>query len=117
MKSFRDLKIWGKAILLVKEIYKLTNSFPTNEAYGLTQQIRRAVISIPSNIAEGYGRNSTQDYIRFLRISKGSLYEVIAQLEIAVALDYLESNDTISINMLCTELDKMIQSMINKILK
>ena len=75
IKSYRDLVVWQKAMELVTDVYELTKSFPKEELYGLTSQIRRSAVSVPSNIAEGYGRNSTQDYIRFLQIACGLLYK------------------------------------------
>ena len=77
-------------MVLVTEIYKITKTFPAPEMYGLTSQLRRSAVSIPSNIAEGYGRNSTNDYKRFLQIAVGSLYEVQTQIEIAFNLKYLD---------------------------
>ena len=73
---------------LVNEVYKISQSFPSSEMYGLTSQIRRAAVSIPSNIAEGYGRKSTGDYKRFLQIATGSLFELQTQIEIVFNLDY-----------------------------
>jgi four helix bundle protein len=73
MKNYRDLIVWQKAMRLVTEIYRFTEGFPKDERYGLTSQLRRSSVSLPSNMAEGYGRNSTQDYVRFLRIANGSL--------------------------------------------
>ena len=75
--------MWQKPMVLVTEVYKISKEFPNDETYGLTSQIRRCAVSIPSNIAEGYGRNSTNDYIHFLRIATGSLYELQTQMEIA----------------------------------
>ncbi|HEX3023926.1 MAG TPA: four helix bundle protein [Chitinophagaceae bacterium] len=89
IKSYRDLIIWQKSIELVKLIYIVTNKFPQTEQYGLTNQLRRSAVSIPSNIAEGYGRNSTNDYKRFLQISVGSLYELETQIEISFQLNYI----------------------------
>jgi len=76
IESFKDLIVWQKGIELVNEIYKVTKHFPKEELYGLTSQIRRAAISIPANIAEGWGRGTTKNYIQFLEISRGSLYEL-----------------------------------------
>jgi four helix bundle protein len=76
IKSYKDLFIWQKSMLLVMNIYEITRDFPNSEIYGLTSQLRRSAISIPSNIAEGYGRKATNDYKRFLQISVGSLYEL-----------------------------------------
>ncbi len=90
IQSYRDLKAWQIGCLLVKKIYETTKVFPKDELYGLTQQIRRAAISVPSNIAEGYGRGSSKDYVRFLRNARGSLYEVETQLILAHDLNYLD---------------------------
>ena len=84
IKSFRDLMVWQKSMQLVTDLYRLTSDFPKTESYGLTSQLRRAAVSVPSNIAEGYGRHSTSDYIRFLQIAIGSLYELQTQVEIGV---------------------------------
>ena len=83
VKSYRDLSAWQKARLLVKEVYLLTAAFPVGERFGLVSQMNRAAVSIPSNIAEGYGRATTQDYLHFLRIARGSAYELETQLVLA----------------------------------
>ena len=75
MKSYRDLIVWQKSMVLVTMIYKLTIKLPDDEKFGLISQIKRSAISVPSNIAEGYGRNYRKDYSRFLQIARGSLYE------------------------------------------
>jgi four helix bundle protein len=75
-RSYRDLEVWKAAVELVKEIYQITGKFPSSEVYGLTNQIREAAISIPSNIAEGQGRNSAKEFQQFLSISLGSLAEL-----------------------------------------
>lgn len=100
---------------LVELIYSSTKMFPAEEIYGLTSQIRRCSISIPSNIAEGYGRNSTGDYIRFLKIASGSLYEFQTQLEISLRLSYINEDDFVRINDLSIEAEKMLSSLIRKI--
>src|SRR5215216_3360360 len=92
IKSYRDLIVWQKSISLVKGVYVVSQSFPKEEQYGLTNQMRRCAVSIPSNIAEGYGRNSTGDYKRFLQVAVGSLYELQTQIEIAFNLDYISKN-------------------------
>ena len=89
VKTYRDLLVWQKAINFVTEIYQITKSFPNNELYGLIGQMRRCAVSVPSNIAEGYGRKSTNDYLRFLQISMGSIYELQTHLEIARNLEYV----------------------------
>jgi four helix bundle protein len=115
IKSYKDLLVWQKGMLLAKFVYSQTQQFPDSERYGLTAQIRRAAVSVPSNIAEGYGRNSTDDYIRFLRISIGSLYEIQTQLEIAAWQEYITGDESQNINELTIEIEKMMISMIKKI--
>ena len=100
---------------LVTKIYQVTASFPQSENYGLTSQIRRSAISIPSNIAEGYGRNSTGDYKRFLRISVGSLFELQTQIEIGFNLKYISNEIFQEILADSNELDRMLSSLISKI--
>lgn len=115
MSTFRDLKIWQKSIVLVTDIYEETKSFPVKEVYGLTSQIRRASISIPSNIAEGYGRESKKEYIRFLNIAISSLFEVQTQLEIAKNLSFLKENDFNLLYENTREIERMLSSYIRKI--
>ena len=109
--SYRDLIVWQKAMNLAKEVYRLTKSFPKDEMYGLTSQIRRCSVSIPSNIAEGRGRNSDKEFIRFLSISLGSLYELQTQLELALAFNYITNFD--EINQLSIEVEKMLNALIS----
>ena len=90
---YRKLLVYQNAMTLLTDIYNLTEKFPNNEMHGLTNQIQRAAVSIPSNIAEGMGRFSIKDRIRFIEISNGSLMEVMCQLEIAHSLGYITSED------------------------
>ena len=90
LKSYKELQVWKVSMDFVVEIYKLTDKFPSSELYGLTNQIRRSSVSIPSNLAEGSGRKNTKEYIHFLYISKGSLSEVETQLEISNRLGYFK---------------------------
>ena len=115
ISSYRDLIVWQKSMLLVTDVYTNTVSFPLNEIYGLTNQLRRSAVSIPSNIAEGYGRHSTNDYKRFLQIAVGSLYELQTQLEIANNLTYIATKGFIELIDSCTEIDKMLYSLIQKL--
>ena len=115
VNSYRDLLVWQKAMGLVIEIYKITQAFPATEVYALTTQIRRCAVSIPSNIAEGYGRNSTADYKRFLQIAVGSLFELQTQIEIAFNLNYLSKNIFDDFFEKTKELDRMLLSLIKKI--
>ncbi|MFH1782480.1 MAG: four helix bundle protein [Candidatus Omnitrophota bacterium] len=91
LKTHRDLDVWKEARKLVKEVYLLTKDFPKEETYGLTSQIRRSVISIPSNIAEGAARNSSKEFIQFLYVALGSLSELETQLLLALDLGYIKS--------------------------
>ena len=95
IKSFRDLVVWQKAMNLVELIYALTKQFPADERYALTSQVKRASVSVPSNIAEGYGRDGTKDYLRFLNISLSSLFELQTQLEISMNLEYLKKDRSV----------------------
>jgi len=115
MKGFRDLIVWQKAMGLVKAIYAISNSFPSSERYGLTDQIRRSAISVPSNIAEGYGRGSTNDYIRFLTFSRGSLYELQTQAEVALLLNYIPDKDCTEVINQSVEIEKMLNTLIKKL--
>ena len=114
-KSFKELIVWQKAIDFVEEIYMLTKQLPRDELYGLTNQIRRAAVSIPSNIAEGNSRNTSQDYIRFLAIAKGSKSEVDTQLEICIRLGYMSFEQTKYATELSTEIGKMLNRIIQKL--
>ena len=116
IKSYKDLLIWQKGIEITEKVYLIINNFPQNELFSLTNQIRRASVSISSNIAEGFGRNSTKSYMNFLKISRGSLYELETQLIIADRLNYISDNELLkSINDLLSEEGKMINSYINKL--
>ena len=88
--SYRDLNVWQNGMDLVEDVYKITANFPKEEKYGLTSQLRRCSVSIPSNIAEGFMRKSTKEYIQFLYISLGSLGELDTQMEITVRLSFIE---------------------------
>ncbi len=89
-RKHHELQVWQEAIDLVKELYRITASFPKEEVYALTSQLRRAAVSVPSNIAEGAARNGDKEFLQFLYISRGSLSEVETQLVIAKELGYLE---------------------------
>lgn len=117
IRSYKDLIVWQKSILLVKSIYILTDSFPNSENFILSQQIKRSAISIPSNIAEGWGRNSSGSYVQFLRIATGSLCELETQLIIAVELNYTSTDKISHAIGLAEEISKMLKSLINTIEK
>lgn len=90
MHQFKELEIWKRSRLFCSQIYTITSKFPNDEKFGLTNQLRRAAISIPSNIAEGSSRNSNKDFARFLEIAIGSAYEIETQLLIALDLDFIK---------------------------
>jgi len=92
MAGYRDLKVWQLGMEITREVYKLTSGFPKTELYGLTSQIRRSAVSIPSNIAEGHSRDSRRELARFVSIAKGSLAELETQLLIARELEYGDEN-------------------------
>ena len=106
IKSFRELDVWNKAMELTDLVYEIASNLPQSEKYALGDQIRRAVVSIPSNIAEGFGRDSHKDFAHFLSIARGSLYEVDTQLEIALRRGYIKKNDMIT--SLMNDVSKML---------
>jgi len=93
IKNFRDLKIWQKGIELVEDIYKITKGFPKEELYGLTSQMRRCAVSIPSNTAEGFSRKHNKEYFQFLNIVIGSCSELETQIEISLKLKFIQPNE------------------------
>ena len=115
MANFKELLVWQKSINFVTEIYELTNDFPKDEMYGLTSQIRRASISIPSNIAEGNSRRSVADYLQFLKIARGSCAEVETQLIIAQNLKFLNEEHYLKLNQDIIEISKMLNGLINSL--
>jgi four helix bundle protein len=114
-RSYRDLDVWKISIEFVKEVYRLTSKFPRTEVYGLTNQIRKAAVSIPSNIAEGQGRNSSKEFKHFLAVSLGSAAELETQLIIAKEINYLTADE---LNPLLSTLDiirKMLRALSNSL--
>ena len=108
MHNFKELKVWDLSRHFVKDIYLLTKKFPDDERFGLVQQIRRAVISIPSNIAEGSSRSSSKDFSRFLDIANGSAFEVETQLILSLDLKYISQDEFNLINEKLQLIEKMI---------
>jgi len=115
MANFKELLVWQKSINFVTEIYKVSDSFPKHETYGLTSQIRRASVSVPSNIAEGSSRRSKLDYLQFLKISRGSCAEVETQLLISKNLNFLGENEYMKLNQDIIEISKMLNGLINSL--
>ena len=115
MNTFREIKVWQKAMEFVTKLYKSTLSFPQEELYGLTSQMRRCAVSIPSNIAEGFGRRSSNDFKRFLQISMGSLFELQTQIEISKNLGYLKGSQFDILYQDLRKIKIMLSSFINSI--
>ena len=117
MKTHRDLDVWKKSVVLVTTVYEITKSFPKEEIYGLTNQIRRSAVSVPSNIAEGSARQGNKEFAQFLYISLGSLTELETQLIIAGNLKFLSENDYESLMDSLKEVGKMLIGLIRYVKK
>ncbi len=115
VRSYQDLEVWQKAMDLAQMIYDVTKKFPREEAYGLTSQIRRAAVSVPSNIAEGQGRSSTKDFLRHLSIAYGSLCEVETQLLLSERLGYVDSTHTHQTTALCQTVGRLLNGLMRSL--
>ena len=115
IKHYKDLSVWQKSMDLAVEIFKVVKFLPREELYGLSDQMRRAVVSVPSNIAEGQQRSSTKDYIRFLHIAKGSLGELETQIMLCERLEYLGKEKTGQLIGQCVEIQRMISGLISSL--
>ena len=108
VRSYRDLKVWQLAMQLTERGYRMTDGFPARETYGLTSQIRRAAVSVPSNIAEGHARDSTKEYLRFLSVAQGSLAELETQVELSRRLGFTTEPDTMDVLNKSAEVGRML---------
>ena len=115
LEDYKDLIVWKRAMELVKAAYAVARLLPKEENYALADQIRRSAVSIPSNIAEGYGRGSTTDYRRFLTIARGSRYELETQLLLCIQLGYVSDKDTANAMQLGIEVAKLLNAIIAKL--
>ena|SRR5690606_37817432 len=115
VNSFRDLLVWREAIDLVELVYRASATFPADERFGLTSQLRRSSVSVPSNIAEGHARPTTRDYLRFLGISLGSLAEMETQLLIAHRLGYLDDAALDPISQSSTRIGRMLRTLMKSL--
>ena len=115
MNDYKDLKVWQESIDLVEEVYKLTNSFPNSETFALANQLRRAAVSVPSNISEGASRQSTKEFIHFLYIALGSAAEIETQAIIAQRLDYIKNSNEVIEKI--TKIRKMLNALISSLKK
>ena len=114
-QSFRDLQIWRKSMELTVDIYRLTKAFPREESFGLTAQLRRSAISIPSNVAEGHGRMNPREFRRFLLIARGSNSELQTQLELAVALRLADPQSVKNALSLSSDVENMLFALLNRL--
>jgi four helix bundle protein len=112
MHNYKELKVWQKARELIKFIYKLTNKFPKEEIYAITSQVRRAVVSIPSNIAEGAGHSSKKEFTRFLEIAYASTCELDTQIILSFDLDFINKDELSSSSNYIEELQKMLNGLV-----
>lgn len=115
IRSYKDLIVWKKSMELVTDIYRLTKSFPTEEKFGIVSQLNRAVVSVPSNIAEGWGRESSKNYLQFLRISRRSLMEIETLMIISKNLKYIDKEHFDPICAKTDEVGKILQGLIKSI--
>jgi four helix bundle protein len=111
VNSYRDLKVWQLSMRLVEEVYVLTGQFPKAEVYGLSSQLQRSAVSVPSNIAEGHARDSTKEYLRFISISLGSLAELETQFYLAQRLNYIAENCLTNILEITSEVGRMLRGL------
>jgi four helix bundle protein len=115
MDSYKELEVWQKAIDLVGQVYTVSRNFPGEEKFGLISQMQRAAVSIPANIAEGWGRSSTLEYIHFLKIAKGSVLELETHIIIAERLKYLDSSKSKKLISGTNEILRMLSSLITSL--
>jgi four helix bundle protein len=111
VNSYRDLLAWQMAMQLTENVYRITATFPSKETYALANQLQRAAVSVPSNIAEGHARSSTKDYLRFISIAMGSLAELETQLELSARLDYIDQPQLGELLTVADELGRMLQGL------
>lgn len=115
LRSFRDLIVWQEAMQLARETYCLVKLLPVEERYALSDQMRRAAVSIPSNIAEGQSRNTKKEFIQFLHVAKGSNSELMTQFLLCLDFEYLEKEEVQRVMNLCTEIDGLLGGLIKSL--
>lgn len=116
LKDFRELRVWQAAMQLVTAVYRQTATLPPSENYGLSSQMRRAAVSVPSNIAEGYCRETTKDYLRFLNMASGSMGELETQIELAERLGYWSSAETKALLLQAQSVSRLLQALRNSLI-
>jgi four helix bundle protein len=115
LKNYKELQVWQKSYQLCLVIYKLTNTFPKEERFGITSQIRRAAVSVPSNIAEGYGRKTTREYIQALYIAYGSVCELETQILLSSDLGYIKIEDLTPLQENMGDIERMLKGLIKSL--
>jgi four helix bundle protein len=115
IESYKDLDVWKVAMTLAQESYLLTARFPKDEMYGMSSQIRRAAVSIPANIADGYGRDQTGSFVQFLRIAQGSARELETHLILAERIRFVDQEAVVPLQELCERVSKMLRSLIRSL--
>lgn len=115
IRTYQDLEVWQKGMDLAEGCYRITRSFPTEEKYGLTSQIRRAAVSVPANIAEGYGREYRAEFIQFLRIAQGSLKELETHLLLSIRVEILDKLETQPLLDICKSVSRMLRAFIRSL--
>ncbi len=115
IRDYKDLQVWQKGMALAKQIYQMTQAFPSEEKFGIVSQMRRAAVSVPSNIAEGQARNTTGEFVQFLSHAEGSLAEPDTQVRLSVTLGFCRQPDGESVSASITELQKMLKSLRGKL--
>jgi len=115
LKNYKELQVWQRGYKLCLDIYKITKHFPKEEQYGLTAQMRRSAVSIPSNIAEGYGRKSRKEYIQLLYVAYGSTCELETQLSISKDLEYIDNENAVGVQQGIGDVERMLQALIKSL--
>jgi four helix bundle protein len=116
-RTYRDLLVWQKAMQLVTDVYKVTENFPKTETFGLRIQVRRAIVSVPSNIVEGQGRDSQKEFVHHLSIAYGSLVEAETQIQIASNLAYIENSESARLLTQCDEVGRLLNGLLRSLRK
>ena len=115
VRTFRDLIAWQKGVSLSLLVYRLTKRFPDEEKFGMVSQMRRSAVSIPANIAEGYGRGRRAEYIRYLEIGRGSLFELQTYLELAREMKWVNGEDLMAVARLADEVDRVVSALLRSL--
>jgi four helix bundle protein len=115
IRTFRDLVAWQKGVALSLMVYRLTKRFPDEEKFGMISQMRRSAVSIPANIAEGYGRGRRAEYIRYLEIGRGSLFELQTYVELAREMQWVDGEDLAAVARLADEVDRVVSALLRSL--